>query len=337
MLLGALAGSAPAALYVVSALAGRHAMEPSLPLGFRPLWTVGDTLVYFINGLPVFFGADPAPFLKLVTVGREPALAAPDLAWAGLMSGASLVVLGAAATALVVLLISNAGRIAAALRLDPSGRAPRPVALLALGAAGCIGLFLIGGCSFSFTTIRYWLPIWVFLPGLLAVIYTNRQLPLAGRAAVVALCLAWAAGQAGLHRQIGRPHPLAPVADALVAAGVESAVAETLDAHLLSYLTGQRCRVREYDAFWSRLAHYDAGRCASFIVRPDEPDRAWDWIGGGFPGDLPPEARRKLWLALRRQIAIDPRQELTRQALPGGYVLLHMANPLPADRPPSRQ
>lgn len=331
MLLGVVIGSAPAIAYVLLATLRGQGLEPTLPLGLRPPWAIGDTIVYLLLGSPVFFGADPQPFLRLVTVGQDASLAPLDIAWGGLVGGANWIVAGAAVTAGAVLLLNSGPRLARMLRMTPGVH--RPVALLALGAMGCVGLYLFGGCSFNFTTIRYWLPIWVFLPGLLACVFINRRLPAAGRASVVALCAAWMVGQAALYQQVGAPHPMQRVADALVEQDVKQVWAEPLDAHVLTYLTGQRCRVGEYRAFWARLDHLVAppssGRGTTrYVVRPDEPDREWDWIHGGFPGWSPPETKRNLWPDLRRRATLEPSEVIASQSLPDGYRLCALARPL---------
>lgn len=331
LLLGAVVGSAPAIAYVVLAMLRGRGLEPTLPLGLRPPWAIGDTLVYLLCGAPVFFGADPQPFLRLVTVGQDASLAPLDIAWGGLVGGANCIVAGAAMTAGAVLLLTSGPRLGRLLRMTPGVH--HPVALLALGAMGCIGLYLFGGCSFNFTTIRYWLPIWVFLPGLSACVFINRRLPAAGRAAVVALCVAWMVGQAALVQQVGAPHPMQRVADALVEHDVKQVWAEPLDAHVLTYLTGQHCRVAEYRAFWSRLDHLigsqsDPQGMTQYLVRPDEPDREWDWIHGGFPGWSPPETKRRLWPDLRRRATLEPSEVIASQSLPDGYTLCTLARPL---------
>ncbi len=331
MLLGAVIGSAPAIAYILLATVRGQGLEPTLPLGLRPPWAMGDTLVYLLYGAPVFFGADPQPFLRLVTVGQDAALAPLDIAWGGLVGGGNWIVAGAAMTAGAVLLLTSGPRLGRLLRMEPSVH--RPVALLALGALGCVGLYLFGGCSFNFTTIRYWLPIWVFLPGILACVFINHRLPLAGRSSVATLCAAWLVGQAALHQQVGAPHPMQRVADSLVEQGVKQVWAEPLDAHVLAYLTGQRCRVGEYRAFWARLDHLFQPNSAlegptRYLVRPDEPDLEWDWIHGGFPGWSPPETKRKLWPDLRRRVALKPSEVVTAQSLPDGYHLCTLARPL---------
>src|SRR5262249_11924625 len=131
-----------------------------------------------------------------------------------------------------------------------------PDTLLILAVATTVGLFLLGGCTCSFTTIRYFLPLWAFLPGLVASVFVSRKIRIASRIAPVMLCMAWGLGQLCLHEEIGGPHPLRKVARDLEASGLTVAKAEILDAQLLSYLTKQRCKVAEFDPFWPRLAHY---------------------------------------------------------------------------------
>src|SRR5205085_2901533 len=102
----------------------------------------------------------------------------------------------------------------------------------------------------------------------------------------------------------GGPHSLRQVARALEASGLKTAKAEILDAQLLSYLTGQRCRVAEFDPFWPRLAHYGARQIperpcrnggsqpAVYIVNTRDWDRTTGWTDLDSPGPPPPETQR---------------------------------------------
>jgi hypothetical protein len=331
MLCGVLAGAAPAILYVVLAVTGIGKMDPSLPLGFRPLWKIGETMVYLLHGLPLHFGADPRPFEQLVCMGRESSVRALELDWSGIMRGANMFVAGSACTALIVFLVSQWRDISDLLRLRY--RNYPPVVLLLLGVTGTLGLYLIGGCSHDFNTIRYILPLWVFLPGLLACVFIDRQWRFAGRSAVVALMGAWGVGQYVMAGQLGAPHPLRDVATALVDRNVDNATAELFDAHLLTYLTWERCRLVEFDPFWSRLDHLRPPHVApKYLVSTARTDPVINWIESGFPGPVPPETCLSLWPKIRCFTLSNPAEKTSKTALPGGYALFELAYPIDPGR-----
>ncbi len=332
-IMGIIAGASPSMLYVVQRMASGQELEPSLPLGFRPIWMAGDTLMYFMNGLPLLFGPDARPFLSLVGVGRDTVTQPLDLMTSGFVFGASWLALGAAVTALIILWRSQSTGLSRLFRMLPTNHGP--ALLLMLGTAATIGLYLLGGCALDFTTIRYLVPIWVFIPGLLAAVFISRQSRVAARLAPCVLILAWGVGQLAMAQQLGARHPLGALSDELKARHVSVAVAEPLDAHLLSYLTQQQCKVVEFESFWPRLAHYfpllEANAPMNYIVQTTELDREWDWINGGWPGASPPETKRFLWPRLRSAINRQPELLLDRTPLCDGYELIRLQRPL-ADR-----
>lgn len=331
ILLGILVGAAPAELYVLQTTLGPHAMDPSLPLGMRPLWLAGDTLVYLITGLPLLFHPDARPFLQLVGVGRDTVTQPLGIMMSGAVAAAAWLAIGALGTGTIVLLHRQRDGLSRLFRLRPANH--EPATFLMIGAAGTIGLYVMGGCTLDFTTIRYLVPLWVFLPGLMAAVFVSRRFRLAATAAPLCACLAWAVGQFAMARQLGAPHPLRRVATSLVDNDIRCAVAEPLDAHLLSYLTRQRCRVIEFESFWPRLGHYfplmKPDRPMDYIVQTTEIDRTWDWIDGGWPGQTPPETKRFLWPKLRRAIQDRPELLERRQPLPDGYERIRRVAPLP--------
>jgi len=109
ILCGVLIGAAPAILYVVLAVTGVGKMDPSLPLGFRPLWKTGETMIYLLHGLPLLFGADPRPFETLVCMGRPSAVRPLEIDWSGLMAGANWIVVGSMCTVTIVFFYRNDG------------------------------------------------------------------------------------------------------------------------------------------------------------------------------------------------------------------------------------
>lgn len=320
-LAGLLAGALPALAYLLGAVVGLHPLDPSLPLGLRPLWTVHETMSYIWHGLPLLFGADARPFMELVTIGRPSPIRPPDIIAHGLVRGANLLVLGAALTLAIALVQSYRGELERLFRLTPTRYSP--AMFLLIGAAGTVVLFLVSGAAHDFNTIRYLIPLWAFLPGLVAAVVTHRHMRRTGRLASVALLGAWALGQLVMHRQLGAPHPLRPVADALMARQTPSAVAEIFDAHVLSYLTRQSCRVAEYEPFWSRLAHYQpaaqSGDVTRYVVLTDGSPAARGQRAWIHPGPPPPEVHRTLWPRLEKAIAKAPARLLSRESLASGY------------------
>lgn len=332
LILGMLIGAAPAAVYSIQAAFGLRTMDPSLPLGFRPLWLIGEPLLYLLQGLPLLFGADAQSFLSLVNVGRDASVEPLGIVAAGLVSAANWLVLGSLATCLAILLLAYRRDWQRLLRCEPANHGP--AVLLAVGAATTIGLYLLGGCTFDFTTIRYLVPLFVFVPGLFAAVVASGWRGRAAIAAPIVVCLAWAIGQFAMLGQLGAPHPLRKPATAMQKGSIDPATAEILDAHLLSYLTRQECRTLEYRAFWPRLSHYrgeiNENAPMDYIVRAGEMDRVQDWLDGGWPGKCPVETKRFLWPRLRYILNNDPDRVLLREALPDGYERIRLARPLPS-------
>lgn len=326
MIAGVVIGASPAVYYVLQTAVGLRQMEPALPLGLRPLWTVGDTLSYLWHGLPLLFGADARPFLSLVTIGRPSALEPLDIMTSGWVLGANWLVLGAMTTASITFLVAYRSDITRLLRLQPGGYSP--TMLLWFGAAGTVLLFLLSGAAHDFNTIRYLIPLWAFIPGLLAAIFTQPMHRTAGRAAPLYLCLAWTLGQWAMWSQLGALHPLRPLANEIVARKLDPAVAEIFDAHLLSYLTRQQCRVAESNPFWSRLSHYrpalDAEASVSYIVLTSDDARDVGTTHWPYPGPPPPEVHRPLWKKLQRVIDADPTLLISREPLTDGFELIRL-------------
>jgi hypothetical protein len=332
MILGVLIGAAPALFYLAMTVVGAQTMEPALPLGLRPIWRTGETLTYLLHGLPLLLGADPRAFLQLISVGRESALRPSDLMMSAALVAANWFVLGAIFTCSIAWLHGHRDELAQLLRLR--AKSYSPAMFLLIGGAGTVLLYLLGGCVVNFTSIRYLLPMWVFVPGLLASTVCRFDSPRLNRLAAFAPWIAifgWTVGQAGMYTSLGRPHPLHTVADRLVEKKVERATAELLDAHLLTYMTGQACKVAEYEPFWPRLMHVSPpikSGPATYLVNTRELDRENDWRRGAFPGKSPPETKRILWPRLRRQIERHPETLVSREALADGFELITLTAPL---------
>ena len=331
-LFGMLLGASPSILYVVQRTLAGEPMEPTLPLGIRPIWLAGETLVYLLRGLPLLFGADATPFLHLVRIGRAYQTVPIDLGAAGMIRAANWLVLGGFATAALAFIQRYRAQLSSALRLQPGPHSP--AAFLALAFCSTVSLYVMGGCTLDFTTIRYLLPLWTILPGLLAAVFVSSEHRRVGRTAVCAMLLAWTIGQVGLFAQLGRPHPLRNVATALEASSAPAPLilAEPLDAHLLSLLTQQGPRVGEFQSFWPRLSHFrnDAtpAGAARYLVHARDVDWTADWLRARWPGSPPPETSRFLWPRLRQVLQRQPELVLSREQLPDGYELWTLGRPL---------
>lgn len=329
LILGTLVGAAPAVLYVTRAVLGLSEMDPSLPLGLRPIWKIESTLNYFVHGMPLLFGADARPFLDVVTTGRPGVFRPLDIMTSGMLSAANRLVLGGAMTAAIVLWMTYRDEIGRLSRLKTGVFSP--AILLVIGTVVTTALYLLSGAAHDFNTIRYLIPLWAFVPGLLAASTTGKHLQKQSIAACTALCAAWSFGQFTMHEQLGNPHPLRPLADELVARKTQHAVAEIFDAHLLSYMTGQACRIAEFDPFWSRLSHYQGlftkDSQTSYITPTVE--LTHNNNGWAYPGPPPPELSHPLLTRLSKACRSSPAIVVSREPLAAGYELVITQNPLP--------
>jgi hypothetical protein len=330
-IIGMLIGNAPSALYVVQQTVTGQPLEDTLPLGVRPIWTIGENLNYLIRGAPLLLGADPAPFLDLVRVGRSYTTLPLAQSIVNLLAVSNWLVLGGLVACGWLLVVGFRADLLALLRLKPGPYSP--VAFLMLALAGLLGLYGTSGCVVDFTSIRYLVPLWVIVPGLLGAVVSLRRIRLPSLVSVAVLLLAWSAGQLAMFAQLGSPHTLSPLARALEERHLKFALAEPLDAHLLSFLTQQRARISEYQSFWPRLAHYrgaiDPQAPISYVVHATDVDWTCDWTRPGWPGPPPPETARFLWPALKRTLRERPCDVLSRECLPNGYELWVLARPLP--------
>jgi len=342
---GMLIGAAPAILYTVRAALRLAPMEPSLPLGIRPLWLTGETMVYLLHGMPLLFGADPRPFVELMSVGHTDVSQPLSIVMSGVLGAANWLVIGALLSATVTFVWMNRSALRQLFLLEPALHSPQ--VFLAGACAITVLLYVLGGCTMNFSTIRYLVPLWAFLPGLLVSIWRYRRMAWVGPVTSLALVAAWGTGQFAMHKQLGRPHPLDALAKAITARGITTAVAEPLDAHLLSYLTDRKVHVAEFESFWMRLPHYQSeiklGEPVNYIAETRHVDWTASWTGAGWPGTTPPETTRFLWPRLRSEIDRHPERVLLREHLPGGFELIRLDRPLgrpgkvrlPADGTPS--
>ena len=327
---GMVIGASPAIYYTLRAALRLAPMEPSLPLGIRPLWLTGETMVYLLHGLPLLFGADPRPFVQLMSVGHTDVSQPLTILFNGLMSAANWLVIGALLSAMMTFVWMNRASLRQLFRLEPTLYSPQ--VFLAGASAITLALYVLGGCTMNFSTIRYLVPLWAFLPGLLVSIWQYRRMAWVGPTTSLCLILGWGAGQVAMHQQLGQPHPLNALAQAITEKGITTAVAEPLDAHLLSYLTNRHVHVAEFESFWMRLPHYQADikpqEPVNYIAETRHADWTASWTRAGWPGTTPPETTRFLWPRLRSEIDRHPERVLAREPLPGGFELIRLDRPL---------
>ena len=333
VILGILFGYLPSMLYVVMHIFSGQPLENALLFGIRPIWTIESTLSYFWSGLPVFFGADPEKYLQMNQQWRQSNLIGLNPLLANNIALLNWIILCALSMLLLFLVLRYRHELAQILQMQPVTFST-PVFLLQAVVIQ-IGLYVFSGAAYEFSTIRYMLPLWSMLPALLGasvstVVGRWRQ---TAYFAVIAAITSWSIGQVALYLQLGRPHPLEPVATALQNHRVRIAGAEILDAHILSFLTQQNPKIFEYRSFWPRLSHYlaeiEPNRPIPYIVNTDERDWISAWIDTKFPGSPPVDNQHYLYTELRQLHNDEPHKILLKEKLYGTWELWLLDRPLP--------
>ena len=277
--LGAALAFAPALAYHLRVATGRAPHDPSLPMWIRAPWQVLPNLRDGLWALGALVGCDPrAAAFSLVSL---PSFRLPPPTWPRLT--AALVGLAPATAALALALVAMAAwRNRRSWRGFWSLRGARPtpptvLALLGLGVTA--GMYLLQATSPDASSVRYLLPAWVFLPGLLAV--GLRAWPRPARlAALAALLVPWTAAQATLRADMGRTSPLRPLVAELERRGVRGVVAPTPIALPVANLSAGRVGAAVYQPVWPRLRgryadRFPAGRpvtCLLDLAHPRSSD-----------------------------------------------------------------
>lgn len=347
-LFGFLLGSGFELLYMAQHLWSGKPLEDMLPLGPRAPWTIGEPLDYFWRALLLFTTPDGTPIIHLNLLGREHTTL-PLAPWMATVLFIAQWLLLPALLVLAIRFYKHRGQeIATLFRLTPTCYSPS--ALLLTGLCSLFALYIFGGMTVSFTTNRYLVPMWAFLPGLLtAAVISPRatssgttepadvgrvENTIDGRAliAIAACWMIWSFGQYSFSTRLGRPHDLHRVADALVQRAPGPVLAELFDAHLLNYLTKQQVRLGEFHAFWPRLLHLRADLPAdgpvTYLVETVDRDWTLQWRDTGWPGDAPPETQRILYPKLKKLQREQPQKVLRREPLTEGFELWTIQKPL---------
>lgn len=332
IIVGILIGYAPALLYTLRHILSRTPLDDGIPVGIRPIWTIGSTLRYLWDGLPVIFGADPTKYLVMAQLGRLPNVTPLPPELAGHISLLNWGIFFALALIFLVLILTDRKALYRIFQFRAGTYSP-PVFLLLAGFM-LIGMYVFSGPAFNFVTIRYMLPLWAILPGLFGASISSAKgkLRLVMCIAVIMALACYALGQTCFWLQIGQPHPLEPVAKALQASQVPIAGAEVTDSHILSFLTRQRPPVFEQGRMWPRLKHYrsfiKSDEPVAYVVQTVERDWGKPWTEAKLPGAAAAETHRLLYDELRFLSGKSVRI-LGRNKLIDGWELWFADHPLP--------
>ncbi len=163
----------------------------------------------------------------------------------------------------------RAWRSVAALRGD---RPTPPTVLVLTGLSVAVGLYLLQSCSPNRSSIRYLVPVWIFLPGLIASGLLAWRTPVRIIGAM-SLVIFWGAAQVNLWADMNVPSPVRPLAEDLQRGGVPGIVAPTPVALLVADLTHGQIGAMEYQSYWPRLRdryrdRFPAGRPIVCVVDP---------------------------------------------------------------------
>jgi hypothetical protein len=279
--------------------AGVFEPVPALPAWITAPWVSGRNVKDGLGALGTLVGCDPrAVESVLIGQGIEP----PSAHYPGLEAG--LVALAPVVVALALGLVSRvawrereAHREVAALR----GKGPAgPAVLGLLFLAVSVGLYLLQGSSPNVSSVRYLVPVWVALPGLLAV--GIGSIPGRLRWAALALLVGpWSLAQWAICQDIDRPATTRALAVEVERLGARGVVATTPLALTVANLTHGRVGALEYQPLWPRLSRRYIDR-----FDPDGPvvcltDRRFPWAIRGAGAWAPEQDLRRHLISLAGQ------------------------------------
>jgi hypothetical protein len=276
--LGALAAMIPSIVHALGVRLGLIPFARSLPIWIRAPWQISANVRDGLMALGPLLGCDPHATSSVLT-GQGVGL--PPPVWPHVVFGLEWISPFIAAGVLLLLAWlawSERGewrRYWALRGSEPT--APTVLAFTVLGVM--VLLYLLQATSPNSSSIRYLVPSWIVLPGLLA--SAIHRLPRRGRLPVGLLILApWAIAQVNLWAEIDRPSPLQPLATELERRGVRGIIAETPTALMVANLTDGRVGALEYRATWPRLGDRYARRFADGAPVTCVVDRELVWYPG---------------------------------------------------------
>jgi len=285
---GVLAAWSPFVAFAALVRAGVYPPAPSLPVWIGAPWKAGANVRTAVRALGVLVGCDPRA-LETVFVGQgvlppEPLL--PTVV--EILIGISPVVVITAFALIVAAVWRDQDRAywADGFSLRRDDVAP-PLALALGFLVVTFGLYLLQGTSPNASSVRYLVPAWVVLPGLIAC--GLRAIP--RRVAVPAgafLLATWGIAHGLVWTDLGRPTPTPTLAAELTRRGVRAIVAPTPVALMVANLSHGNVGALEYQSIWPRLgdryrARFSPGRPVVCVA-----DRRFPWSirgeGGWAPG-----------------------------------------------------
>ena len=297
--LGAMAGQVPMLIYQTRTALGWAPRDPSLTSWVRAPWRVDFSPSHMARVLDFVVGSRPraalSPLFGQAVPFPDPA---DDLLEAALDAFSPLVML--VVLTLIATLVWR-DRYSWRRLWSLRGRVPtRPTVLAVLLLIVALGMFRLQGSSFDGSSIRYLLPIWVVVPGLIAC--GLMRLPMVARwFAVLVLLAGWGLVQVDLLAAADRPCPYRPLVRELERHRIQGVVAQTPAALMVADLSHGRIGAMMYQADWPRLGVRYADRVPErgpvFCVV----DRDFPWPTPEHPGWTPSQdlGRHLRWLDQR--------------------------------------
>lgn len=252
----------------------------SLPIWIRAPWDLGPNLRDGGSALGPLVGCSPEATAMLL-VGQGVPL--PTHVWPTVtraLAWASPGVVAVAAGLLASVIWRD--RIAWQRFLSLRGEEPSPPTMLAaIGLLVTASLYLLQATSPNVSSVRYLLPAWIFLPGLLASAVAALR-PRARWLMAALLIVPWSAAQANLWAELGGPSPVRALVADLERRGVDGIVAQTPVALRVANLSHGRIGALEFRPTWQRLGVRYASRFSSSepVVCVVDLDYPWPSPGG---------------------------------------------------------
>ena len=298
-LIGLLAATWPFVAQALLVHLGALPAAPSLPVWIAAPWKALPNLHYALHSLGPLIGSDPRA-IETVLIGQgitPPPSHSPDLMTFLLCLNPFVIaiVLGL----LFYLIRKDRPFWRRVFALHSSDVSP-PVALASTFLAATAILFTLQATSPNASSIRYLIPLWVVLPGLLA--SALHSLP--PRAAVLlGLCLVipWTTAQIIVFNDLDHPAPARPLAAELERRGIRAIIAPTPVALIVANLTHGSVGAVEYQPIWPRLGTRYRQQFSSQAPLTCVVDRQFPWPIRGEGAWAPEQDLRRHLLGLSQR------------------------------------
>lgn len=285
---GVLAAWSPFVAFAALVRAGVYSSAPSLPVWIGAPWKAGANTRTAVRALGSLVGCDPRA-LETVFVGQGVLPPEPGLpALANALIGMSPLVVITAIALIAAAVWCDRDRASWADFFSFRRDDVAPPCPLSLGfLAVTVGLYLLQGTSPNASSVRYLVPAWVVLPGLIAcgLCAIPRRIAVPAGAFLLAT---WGVAQGLVWTDLGRPTPTPPLAAELSRRDVRAIVAPTPVALMVANLSHGNVGALEYQSIWPRLGdryrtRFSTGRPVVCVA-----DRRFPWAirgeGGWAPG-----------------------------------------------------